>query len=601
VDTLYQSFIELEQYSYNIITSTLAISNEILLSTTIGFEYVYESTLTYINISSFNFLVANAYESSISTLVPQVLSTMDNIISTEVIYFNSTIEGDVAYFDSTISASLVYFNSSLSTFLIDAGQTVSTFIAQGLSEQTALFSTAVQIISTFEGVVNISTLIETSSLIGSIYNIAPSIILNSVDNLSTLINVGGITDLNPVTVGIAELDVSQYNNFYILISDIRSDVFYGITYKTTTSTVNRDINITVDIQSSYSNNYLTLDTTNLTHWLSTPPIFNPTRNPSPQIALSTFVGLYQVNLRLADRGMFLRDVNPYQYLYSVVSFNGPTILPLPNVQVTDPTLSLSSFRYRGSIMTVSWDTNDLNIPIGINFLGVDTYGNTVSQWVGPYNSATKTATFGLPTQTNAPYVSYRTMALSVYPDPSNKTTAGNANPTPFANQTLDPLVVVNPSLNSRVKVYNDGTNPTYLQVAEIYLYTDTKQNMISDPNNASYRTLVSTSSTPFNSDPLHGAGAALDNNTATAFWGGINSLTVDPFAFVQATLTSASPLYNSTSLISSIVILPEPTNPTCLNNMNLKLSNWNEPGVVNGLFYSTIVMTSASVNAFSFG
>lgn len=601
VDTLYQSFIELEQYSYNIITSTLAISNGVLLSTTAGFEYIYESTLTYINVSTFNFLVANAYESSISTLVPQVLSTMDNIISTQVIYFNSTIDGDVAYFNSTISASLLYFNSSLSSFLVDAGETVSTFIALGLSEQTALLSSAVELVSTFENVVNISTLIETSSLLGDLYNTAPSIILNSINNLSTLTNVGGITDLRPITVGIAELDVSQFNNFYVLISDIRSDVYYGITYKTTTSTINRDINVTVDIQSTYSNSYLNLDTSNITQWLSRQPILNPAVNPSEEIPISTFVGLYQLNLRFAKNGMFLRDVYSYPYVYSRVSFAGPTALPPPNVQVADPTLALSTFRYRGSQMTVAWNTNDLNIPLGVNFLGIDTYGNTVSQWSGPFNSAARTATFGLPTQQNAPYVSYRTMTLSVYPDASNKTTAGNSRPTPFAKQTLSSLVVVNPSLNSRIRVFNDGTNPARLQVAEIYLYNDAKQNVISDPNNASYRNLVSTSSIPFNSDPLLGAGSALDNNPATAFWAGVNSITVDQNAFVQATLSSASRLYTSTTLVSSIVVLADTVNTQSLYNMNLTFSNWNDPGVPNGLFYSTIVMPSTSVCAYNFG
>lgn len=601
VDTLYQSFIELEQYSYNIIISTLAISNDILLSTTVSYAYIYDSTLTYINISTFNFLVANAYESSISTVVPLVLSTMDGIISTEVVYFNSTIEADLAYFNSTISATVIYFNSSLSSLLIDAGESLSTFVSQSLSEQIVLLSTAIELISTFENVVNISTLIETSTLFGNQYNTAPSIILNSIDHLSTLTNVGGITDLMPITVGIAELDVSQFNNFYILISDIRSDVYYGVTYKTTTSTINRDINVTVDIQSSYRNSYLNLDTANITHWLSTPPILNPAVNPSEEIPISAFMGLYQMNLRLAKNGMFLRDVYSYPYVYSLVSFTGPTILQPPNVQVTDPTLALSTFRYRGSQITVSWNTNDPNIPLGINFLGVDTYGNTVSQWSGPFNSAARTATFGLPAQQNAPYVSYRTMALSVYPDASNKTTAGNSRPTPFAQQTLSSLVVVNPSLNSRVKVFNDGTNPTRLQVAEIYVYNEAKQNMISDPNNAAYRSLVSTSSVPFNSDPLLGAGSALDNNPATAFWAGINSITVDRNAFVQATLSSAIPLYTSTTLVSSIVVLADTVNTQSLYNMNLTFSNWNDRGVPNGLFYSTIVMPSTSVCVYNFG
>jgi len=611
VDTLYQTFIQLEEYSYNIIASTLNTSNIILISTTASYEVQYASTLEYINVSTFNYLVANAYLSSISTLVPEVISTMDYYISTEVVYFNSTIQGDVEYFDSTISASIRYFNSSLSSFIDDAGTTVSTFIAQGLSEQSVLFSTTVELISTFEAVADISSLITISSLLGHQYATAPSIILNSIDHLSSITGVGGITDLNPITVGIAELDISNYNNFYILVSDIRSDVYYGIVYTGDVTNANRDINVVIDIQSSYSNNFQTIDTGTLTQWLSTPPIYNPisysltTSSPclppaetTPQLYISTFLGTYNLNFRLTNQAMLLQTVETYGYIYSKLTFTNPPILPPPNVQVITPNSFPigASFRYRGGKMTVSWNTNDYNVPVGINFLGVDTFGNTVSTWAGPFKATDLTATFTIPTQYNAPYVSYKTISLSVYPDNNQRTIAK-----PFAKQTLDPLVIVNPTLNSRVRVYNDGTNPRYLNVAEIYLYNDLNQNVISDPNYASYRNLVSTASLPYNQDPTKGAQAAMDNNPATAFWGGTNATTIDRSAYVQASLQSNLSSYTSPNLLSSIVLLPDHVNSVGLYNMYMTLSNWHDPAITtDGLFYSTIQLPSSSVCAFSF-
>jgi hypothetical protein len=611
IDTLYESFIQLEQYSYNIIVSTLSISNAILTSTTINFEYRYTSTLEYVTVSTFNYLVANAYLSSISTLVPQVLSTMDYYISSEVIYFNSTIDGEVLYFTSTISASILYFNSSLSSFVTDAGYTVSTFIAQGLSEQSELFSTTYELISTFESVANISSLITISSILGRQYETAPSIILNSVDNLSSITGVGGITDLNPITVGIAQLDVSRYNNFYILISDIRSDVYYGIIHTGSPADTNRQINVVIDVQSSYNNNFQTLDTGTLATWLSTPPIYNPvsyslttatpripTAETTPQLYISTFMGTYNLNFRLTNRAMLLQSVETYGYIYSKLSFTSAAVLPPPDVQVTSPGLfpTGASFRYRGGRMTVSWNTNDYNVPVGVNFLGIDTYGNTVSTWVGPFKASDLTATFTIPTQQRAPYVSYRTISLSVYPDNNQRTIAA-----PFAKQTLDPLVIVNPSLNSRIRVSNDTANPYYLAVAEIYLYNDLKQNLVSDPDYASYRTLVSTSSTPYNNDFAKLSKAAMDNNPATAFWGGQDQNTKDLTAFVQAQLTSLQPDYTSATLISSIVILPDLTfEEKGLYDMSMTLSNFSDPGVPDGLFYSTIKLPSSAVCAYSF-
>jgi hypothetical protein len=54
----------------------------------------------------------------------------------------------------------------------------------------------------------------------------------------------------------------------------------------------------------------------------------------------------------------------------------------------------------------------------------------------------------------------------------------------------------------------------------------------------------------------------------------------------------------SSKLISSIDIYAGPTYD--LQNMQLIMTNYNEPGIVNGLFYSTIVLTNDLVQSYSF-
>jgi hypothetical protein len=616
VDTLYQQFIQLQDYSAYLITSTLYTANNGFNSTVTTYTYIYNSTLNYINASTFNWLIDNAYFSSVSILQPLVVSTMDNVISTQIIRFDSTITGETEYFTSTISSYIDNLNTQLSSFVSTTEVNVSTINGEGLSTQMALYSTTIEAASSFIANASASSLTATSTILGYQLMTAPSIILNSIDNISTLSNVSTITGLPSLQAGIAELDVSLYNNFYILVSDISSDVFYGLVYKTDWSTVNRDINIYIDIQSSYSNKFFTLDTDNLSTWLSTPKIYNPgsfnlvtaehiTNVPNTdsigQIYLSTFIGAYMISLRLLPDAMYLKSVYTYPYIYSnlnILSFITPV-----NVKVSNPLLNQSSFTYRGGSMPVTWETNDPNIPLGFRFVGKDAAGNTVSKWAGPYNSGAGRADVIIPGGLS-PFISYNTMFLSVYPNKVDQsgTTDGNIN-TPsmtFAQHALPPLVVVNPSLNSRIKVYNPGTNPRYLQVAEIWVNNEKRQNTVAGRYARQYARFISTASIPYNTDlDSFGPQKAFDGNLTTYFAGGLTPTQTDPNAYIQATASSFTRGTTSTTLISSIEIYAGPITDG-LEGMSFDLYNWNEPGVPNGLFYSTMALSSYKVNVLSF-
>jgi hypothetical protein len=267
-------------------------------------------------------------------------------------------------------------------------------------------------------------------------------------------------------------------------------------------------------------------------------------------------------------------------------------------------LGASTFRYRGGAITVNWTTNDTHIPIGVNLLGADATGNIVSNWAGPFNSADNSATFTVPTQQGTPYVSYKTISLSVYPYSQipTATAVANINPNPFSKRRLDPLVIVNPSLNAEVRIYNPGVS-AYLQVRDMYIYNDLKQNIVSDPAVPKYAAIRSSQSIVYDQNfTLYGAQNALDNNPSSYFRGGFSGNTIDQNASMIARFStiSASRIYDSTILVSSLVVYPGPTVPTGLSSMALTFSNYNDPNIPNGLFYSTIQLTSSPVCVFSF-
>lgn len=623
LDTIYQSFIQLQGYSEQILLSTISTTNNGFNSTVSVYTYVYTSSLDYINTSSYNFLVDNAYISSVSTLTPQVFSTMLNVISERTVIFNSTINGEIIFFETTISSQVREFGSSISSFLSTTENNVSTLFGEGISTQLVLYSTTIEAASTFIATANASSIQYVSTAFGYQFITAQSIILNSVDNLSTLTNVSSITGLSSITAGIATLDITTDNNFYILISDIAADVFYGIVFKDdniSTPVYNREINVFIDIQSSYSNKFFTLDLDNLSNWLESPKIINPasfalvTKNTSSaipnqdtvgQVYLSTFLGGYLLNMRYLPQAMFVKNIYTYPYIYSqlqITSFNFPS-----NVECTNSTLAATStFTYRGGLMPVNWESNDLNIPLGFKFIGTDSYGNNIIRWAGPYNSGQGYANVKVP-GVPAPYVTYDTVVVSVYPNNPNQsgTNDGNINsPNGQIFDTLNlgeagPLVVINPSLNCRVRVYNDGTNLRYLQLAEMWLNNESHENTIRDYKNVYARTL-SVASLAFNVD-LNGFGAqkAFDGNLASYFYGGSNAVNIDLNAFIQATVSSFSPTTTSTSLLSSLELYPGPVLDGLLN-MKVDFLNWNEKSMTNGLFKSSMTVSTTMVHVLAF-
>jgi hypothetical protein len=614
---IYQTFIELQGYSVQIIESTLSTSNNAFASTVSTYNQIYLSTLNYINVSSFDYLVEQAYQASISTLIPVTNSTLSSVISSQTGIFESTIAGDIVWFESSISSLLIFATEEVSSFISTAGQQVSSVFGQGLSIQMALYSTTIQSASTFVGTANNSTVSLMSIAVFSQFVTAPSIILNRINNLSTLTNVTTVTGLSSLVAGIANLDITLYDNFYILLSDISADIYYGITYSTNVSSfTNRDITVQIDVQSSYSNKFMTFDTDNLSGWLNRPKIINPNSfslmsvGPSwmipsgqtiQQVHLSTFIGAYILDLRITQKGMFLKNVMTYPYIYSRLQVQGYAV-PI-NVEVSNPALDQSTFVYRGSLMPMEWTTNDLNIPLGIKFMGTGLEGESIVSWAGPYRSGDLQAAIRLPTALS-PLVKYHTMYFTVFPNNTmlSGSMEGNINAAGqvFCTEYLDPPIhVVNPSLNSQIRVFNSGGESRYLQVAELWVNNSMSENVITDKFN-SYANFISTSSYPFNGD-INGFGAyrAFDGNRNTYFYGGSNAINFDSNAFLQGTFSTFSPTFTSTTMVSSIEVYAG-ANLGGLDNMVLKIQNWNEPGLQNGLFFSSMNLTSKPINVLSF-
>jgi len=615
---IYQTFIELQGYSVQIIESTLSTSNNAFASTVSTYNLIYLSTLNYINVSSFDYLVAQAYKASVSTLIPATNSTLSSVVSSQSGIFASTVAGDIIWFESSISSLLIFATTEVSSFISTAGQQVSSVFGQGLSIQMELYSTTIQSASTFVGTANNSTVALMSITVYTQFETAPSIILNRVSNLSTLNNVSTITGYSSLVAGIANLDISLYDNFYILLSDISADVYYGITYSTNTSSfVNRDITVTIDIQSTYTNKYFTLDTTNLSNWLSTPRILNPnsfslmsigpswpipTQQTIQQLYISTFIGAYVLEMRITPKAMLVKNIYTYPYIYSQLQIQNYSV-PI-NVEVDNTALRQSTFVYRGSLMPMDWTTNDLNIPLGIKFIGKGLMGENIISWAGPYRSGDLQAMVRLPTALS-PLVRYDLMYLCVFPNDVNQsgTTEGNLN-TPgevFCTEVITPPIhVVNPSINSRFTVFNGAGENRFLEVAELVINNSMSENLISDKFDTYARFVSSCSSAFDGADPSYGAWRAFDGDKTTFFKGGKNAIEGPVLnAYLEGEFSSFSPTFTSSILVSSIEVYSGPV-VGGLDNMFLKIKNWNEPGLPNGLFYSSMYLSSKPVNILSF-
>jgi hypothetical protein len=306
-------------------------------------------------------------------------------------------------------------------------------------------------------------------------------------------------------------------------------------------------------------------------------------------------------------GMFIKNIHSYPFIYTNATFTGVLNIP-KNVQTSNPQMMLhSSFVYRGTPIKISWQTNDLNIPLGVKFTGTDLYGRQITSWAGPYSSALGQANVKVPTPI-APLAKYDIMYLGVYPNTSrsDNTTAGNANLPIFSSRPIpSSLYVVNPTINSYLRVLNPGTVNNYLQVAEINVNNDLGQNMTQISTNSVFT--IDTDAININAFPYNGSYVtfgyqnAFDNNLSTYFYGGYTASQINPNAYVGAqfsTISSFAQLPQSSLQISSFDIYQGPL--VSLQNMQFIFSNRNEGGITDGFFYSTITLTSTTVQSFSF-
>lgn len=620
---IYQTFIDLQAYSASIISGTTSTSNSVIDSTITVLSEQSVSSYNGLLDSSFLYLTENFYESTMSTIIPQMNSTMNVNISASNAFFTSTIISTTQYFQLLVNATYVAFTEDVTAYTTQSEQQISTQIASGLSTQNGILSSVIisndaqlnQALST-----NVFGL---STFTYSQYLTAPSIIMNQVSNLSTLRNVGPVTGLSSLVAGLVKLDATNYNNFYVLLSDIGANICYGLTLSTSVAKINQEFTVHIDIQSTYRNSFFTLDTSNFATWLSTPKIYNPNsysiinndnapfRIPKSdtiqQIYISTFIGAYIIDMKYTPMGMFIKNINSYPFIYSNVTFTGSLTIP-KNVQTANPQMTQhSSFVYRGTPLQLSWQTNDLNIPLGVKFAGTDLYGRQITSWAGPYSSALGQATVKVPTPT-APFAKYDNMYLGVYPNTSrsDNTTAGNASALIFSSRVIpSSLYVVNPTINSYIRVLNPGTVNNYLQVAEITVNNDVGDNMTQVSTNSEFTIdtdVININTFPYNgSYTTFGYQNAFDDNISTYFYGGYTASQINPNAYVGAqfsTISSFAQLPQSSLQISSFDIYQGPL--FSLQDMHFVFSNRNEPGLADGFFYSTIVLTSTTVQSYSF-
>lgn len=625
IANIYQTFTELETYSYLVLENVITSSNNFLLSTVSTLEYEYTSTLNYINTSTYNFLVATAYLSSISTVVPLTLSTMNAVVASTVSTFNSTILGNSITFSTIITQDISTFSSNIYTITSSYISTVSSYLTV-ISVQTASSLIILENFSnsTISAIlllvdVNVSTI---SSQFYAQFDTAPSIILYNVHNVSTLTNTRPITALSSLKASVANLDVTKYQNFYVLLSDLSNDVYYGLTYSTNANAlINRDIEVRIDIMSSYANQFFVFDTDHLSHWLNLSTIYNPksfsyltndasfivpTPDTTQQVYISTFVGAYILNLRLSRDAMYLKSVYTYPYIYSNLTLS--TITLPTNVQSADPnpggyTPTNYNLMYSGSGIQMTWRTNDLNMPLGVKFVGTDAVGSTIISWSGPYSSGLLTANVKVP-PAPSPFATYSSIYVGIYPNSpyKNATTDGNlrAGNMVFATSTFGkPLGVVSPTLNTKITVYNPGTVTNYLQVASLWITNMYKENVITDKFNT-YASLVSTSSYPFLGNYAdNGPQKAFDGSPTSYFYGGNGPGNLDQNAFVAATMSTLISTYTSSVFISTIEITGSGNIP--LTGMKVKIENVNMPApFTNGMFYSTMNITNTNSQIFTF-
>jgi len=590
---LYNTFLELEAYSAGIVESTISTVNNEFISTISSFTSFYSTSLNNANTSTYNLLVKTSYLSSISTLLPFLESTLTSSINGNESSFTSTIDG----LSSTFAVNIEELNK---TNIEEVTAIIDTNIA---SVKELLAGVQSQVVNIIGDTVASLKLGETSTFFQTQFKTAPSIIMNSVDNLVTIRNSQNATGLDSLVASVINLDLSTYDNFYIYVSDISSDVFYGLTYTPSPKVVSKDINLHIDITSSYTNKFLTIDTSNLSNWLQKPKIYNQGpyglfNTNMPQIYLSTFLGAHIVQMRLDRNVLYIRDILTVPYIYTNMTLKTYTINDkiVPN----NPLLQNSTFLYCGTDIPVTWTTNDLNVSVGIKFEGVDQYGKRVISWSGPYSSAQNLANI------KAPYgpvlVQYDKMYLSIYPPSgfSSAPVSGNipGNSQVFDTKTLNPpLIVYTPSYNSKITIYNPGTVGKILEVSELIINNQDGINVVGE-NYQDYITLTSTSSYPYQGDfSIWRTDNIFDGSEMSAFRGGQDANIIDYNAYISCELRATTP-----GRISSIEVYGSENNDSLfsIDGLLLKVENKNEPGIQDGLFSKIVTLNARTPNVIQF-
>lgn len=622
--SIYTTFIDLQGYSASTIFATQSTTTFIVYSTST--DMVAQGLTLYNDAlqSSYIWATTSLYDSTFSTVFLATNSTINALLTSSLNYFDTIIVSTYNQYDTQIINTIANYEQDLTNLTILYEQQIENQINVGLSSQNAIYTESISSISSLIENALSTNVIQLSSFTYSQFVTAPTQIINKTDNISTLTNVFADTGLSSINVGIINIDATTYNNFHVQLSDIGTNVFYGLTVSTSLEKINQDFTIQVDIRSTYSNSFLTLDTTNFSAWLTTPTIYNPNsfsfqpinvlQNPVPkadttqQIYISSFIGAYIINMKYTNMGLFIRDIQTYPFIYSNVTFTGNLSFPR-NVQTLDSNLALvSTFVYRGTPIAISWQTNDLNIPLGVKFTGRDLYGNYIANWTGPYSSGKGSAMVKVPTP-NAPLAVYDAMHLCVYPNTANgtNTAAGNANSNTFSTRQIpSSLYVVNPTANTYVRVLNPGLTK-FLQVADIKVNNDNRQNLLSSATAVTNFTIdtvdINVNVFPFNgSYSAFGSQNAFDGNPSTYYYGGYITGEPNINAYVGGKFKTVAPfsqMSHGAAQISSIEISQGPL--FNLQGMQLIVSNYNEPGIQDGLFYSTITLNSDARQTYIFG
>jgi hypothetical protein len=553
---------------------------------------------------------------------------MEAVVASTVSTFNSTISGEAVNFST-----LVYSQAStLSSILYEESQTyistassllltISAYTVSSISTLDAYVESTISVITLLVEV-NISTI---STAFFNQFVTAPSIILYNVVGISTLTNTAPITALDSLNASVADLDVTTYENFYILLSDLSNDVYYGLSYSTNSVTYNKNITVQIDIQSTYTNKFYIFDLDSFPAWLNRAPIYNPksfsfltndliqvpTNDTTPQVYISSFIGSYILNFRLTQTAMYINSIDCFPFVFSQLRLTGMTIPT--NVQTTNPVFSNAfNLMYCGSRMSMTWDTNDLNIPLGVKFIGKDYVGSTIISWSGPYPSGTRSANIKIPTAPT-PFAVYNSMYLGIFPNTAslNATTDGNIHTTSmlFDQSTFSkPFGVVSPTLNSRITVKNPGTINQFLQVSELKVTNIKQQNVVTDYLNQYARLTSSNFISVYNTDyGTYGPQRAFDGNLSTFYQGGFTTGTPDVNNKFYGAFSTFDTKYESTVFISTVEITGYVTS---LSGMQIRYENANiQPSpyfattyaaITDNTFYSTITLKSTYRQVFTF-